>query len=464
MYPLILTGTGGNLLKRCCQKMTAVLLGTLGTPLDAAETIELNKISSDLLYLLSDHEVPVRIQLRLGMMGYRSVQIFGVWADDKAGVRAAFTAGVLNENEGGLSIDQIAEVRLRANQVLSAWMTASLRAVEEIRLSTDSKLLRLPTMLTRTTLISLRQRYEQAHGRVSDSIFPCASLIEKRLEELEEGTFVAQQLTEIISVEQSGDEFTTISEVGTTVRVRRSPKSIPLPTTTEELRSRMKTLAITFTIAGYKHANRLWIRTSTLAVWADYVEYLLSDKIAAYQLDQEGISIRASWSTVLSYDFNMRKLACRKILYDGFDFEAALTFARDDLACKEQYFITPTAMIAASRRGGGSSGSGGGSAGSGDPKGENKGKGKGIGTNARKRKAALQWATDNPGSGKGGAKGSKAKGKNKGKNQKTPDGRRICTWYNQANGCTRVRCDYLHLCGICFEPEHSSLQCPRASG
>ena len=170
-------------------------------------------------------------------------------------------------------------------------------------------------------------------------------------------------------------------------------------------------MAISFTIAGYKHPNRLWIRTSTLAVWSDYVEFLLSDKIASYKLDQDGIAIRAAWSTVLNYEHSLRKLACRKILYDGFDFEQALTFAREDLSCKEQYFITPTALLAASRKLPATL--------------QDKGKGKGdkgLSKGEKKRKADAQWWIDNPsgvaapvvktGKGKEGkAKGKGRKGK-----------------------------------------------------
>ena len=446
--------------------MTAVLLASLGLVLNDAESIELGRIASDLLFLLSEHDVPLRIQLRLGELGYRNLQIFSVWADDRAGIRRAFSDNVLNEAEAGLTAVQVGAVRLHANQTLAAWMTASLRSQEEVRLATDAKLLRLPTLLTRPALIALRQRFEQAHGRVPDSVFPCAAMLEKRLEEVEEGSYSAQPLTDVISVEQSGDEYTTIQEVGASVKVRRAPKAIAQPQTTEELRSRFETMGISYVIASYKHANRLWIRAATMAVWLDYVKYLLSDKIANFQLDQEGISIRASWTTVLGYDLAMRKLVVRKVLYDGFDFEAALNFAKEDLSCKEQYFITPTAMLAASRRTAPSplpllAGS------VAPSKGKGKG-GEGKGS-AKKRKleARAQWWNDNP---DGGPKGKGGKGSGKGKGgkggklgpfKKTPDGRLICRFFNAEQGCTRgAECGYVNVCSKCFSPEHGEVACP----
>jgi hypothetical protein len=255
-------------------------------------------------------------------------------------------------------------------------------------------------------------------------------------------------------VEQAGDEFTTIQEVGSTVKVRRSPKLIALPQTTEELRSRFKTMAISFTIAGYKHANRLWIRTSTMAVWLEYVEYLLSDKVAAFHLDQDGISIKAAWNTVLSYDFNIRRLVCRRVLYDGLDFEAALHFAMNDLSCKEQYFITPTALLnSASRRANTNMPHAG-------PTLQAKGKGKGkegkeyMSNRKRKAAAKLEQGSGGKGSGKGaGKKGGKSQLK------RTPDGRLICQFYNQQNGCSRSPCDFVHICSNCFSEDHAATNC-----
>ena len=448
--------------------MAAVFLVTLSTDLDVAETLELQRSSSDLLFLWSENDIPARVQLRLTRMGYTNIQIFGVMADSKAEVRTMITDEIVDSAEVGLTPVQKSEAKLIANQILSAWITASLRSIEEVRLSTDSKLLRLPSMLSRPTLIALRQKFEAAHGRVPDGLWPCASLIEKRLEEVEEGSCSAQSLTEIISIEDAGDEFTTIQEAGSSVKVRKSPKQIPLPGTTEELRNRFKTLAISFTLAGYRHSNRLWIRTSTMQVWLEYVEYLLSDKIAAYHLDQEGISIKASWATVLNYDLNMRKLACRKFLYDSLDFEAALNFAKTDLSCKEQYFITPTALLSSTRRHGSnvSSTSSAAMHSRVTPPASVKGRGKGnggISNKKRKAEARTQWFVDNPTTAAVKGKGKKGgKGKGKANLKKTPDGRLICGFHNSLVGCSRSPCNYVHVCSNCFGTDHIAPACSAA--
>ena len=281
-------------------------------------------------------------------------------------------------------------------------------------------------------------------------------MIEARLEELEEGSYSVQPLSEVISIEQAGDESTTIHEVGVQIKVRKAPKSIPLPATTEELRSRFRTLAISYILAAYKHGSRLWIKTATFPVFNTYVEYLLSDQVALYHMDQEGISIKASWTTVLNFDLAMRKYVVRAVLYDSKDFATALVEATKDLQIRERYFITPTAMLNSASKGKPTV-----TAAIGDTL---------PVLSAKKRKQAWVEAQKEKRAkgGKGQAKGSDksiAKGKGKGKKfRKTPDGRSICDFFNKASGCKKSdsECTWVHCCSSCLGP-HPATACPSSS-
>ena len=77
-----------------------------------------------------------------------------------------------------------------------------------------------------------------------------------------------------------------------------------------------------------------------------YTEFLLSDQCAGFALDQEGISVAASWTTVLNYDLAMRKCMARSILFDCKDFVTAMQEAMTDLVVRTRYFIAPTAILA----------------------------------------------------------------------------------------------------------------------
>ena len=72
-------------------------------------------------------------------------------------------------------------------------------------------------------------RYKLAHTRVSDKIYPYASLPEKHMEEVEEGGITAPPLTEVISIEEADDKQVQLSDNGSNVRFRKAPKAFPPP-------------------------------------------------------------------------------------------------------------------------------------------------------------------------------------------------------------------------------------------
>ena len=149
-------------------------------------------------------------------------------------------------------------------------------------------------------------------------------MLEHRMQEVEEGAISAESLTEVISEEDSIEDVLVALDSSGAIRTRKAPKSIPLPRTTEQLRDRLKTLAISYTLAGYKHGSRLWLRTSTPEVWRDYTGYLLGDQVAAFHQDNEGHTVNASWTTVLNYEHAIRRNMVSRILYDNEDLQTAL--------------------------------------------------------------------------------------------------------------------------------------------
>ena len=439
--------------------MTAIMLNSFAVPLTDAQNVELNTMSSEFRFLLSEVDVPEKIQVRLTELGYRSMRTYVAMADDRAALRVAIAADVLDAAELGLTQAQIALVRVITASLLAAWTTASTRDAEPIRAAADNKVMRLPALVSRSGLVGFRQRFERENGRIQDCVFPCASLIERRLEEVEERIFCAQPLSEIISVEAAGDEVTDFQDLGVNIRVRKTPKAINLPGTTEEFRQRMKTLAVSYVIAGYKHSSRLWLRTATMQCFTNYVEHILSAEVAAFHLDSEGISVKASWPTVLNYELNMRKLVVRKVLYEDLDFQTALNAAMIDLQCRERYFITPTALLTAAKGGRGSTTT---TLAREVQIGKPGLPGQGQSPQAKKRAKA---AEAKKGKGKGVMKTivKEEKGKGKGKTNlmsKTPDGRWICGFVNTAAGCVKPKCNFLHCCNLCYATDHVAANCP----
>jgi hypothetical protein len=436
---------------------TAAFLLTVDSALTAAEAATLATMSSDLAFILGENDVPLKLQVAIGSMGFKTLTLFAVMADDRAGIRAnCATVLNLNHAEAHLTPAHVAKAILHTAQVCASWHSAMNRFTEAEKVAADSRAQRLPMIVPRALLISMRKKYELTNGKVNESTWPCASLIEKVLEEVEEGSFSALSLTEVISADKGSEDLMPILDLSQALKVRKMPKAIALPLTTEEFRTRMKTLAITYVLASYKHASRLWLKTSTMALWLEFTEHVLGDTVARYATQVEGQAVRASWETVLSYELNMRKLACKRVLYQDEDIATAVRFAMKDLETKEQWFITPTAF-ALSRPGARAMPPAGQQAPTTSPGNE---------ANKRKREA---WSErkDRRAEAKGGGKGKKgAKGLGK-KEQaaayadlKTPEGRSICRNY-QTDACTfKDKCRFVHVCSICYG-EHPAAACPK---
>ena len=430
--------------------MASAFLASMSVPLTPAQETALSELSSELRFLMSENDLPEIVQLRLRTLGHKTMPLFSVLADTRQQVRDLVTRDIVDAGEVGLTVLEVQQAKLISNQVVATWLVASQRLVEEIRISTDNRALRLPMVLSRPVLLSLRQRFEQEKGRTSDHLYPCSSLIERVLEEIEEGTFTALALTEVVSCECSSEESTSLQEVGTVVRIRKNAKPVPLPVNTEELRRRFKTLGIVYYIARFKHTSRLWLRTSTLDTWLEYCEWLLGEDVWGFRLDQEGLQVQTSWTTMLQYDLHIRKLACRKVLFDQMDFQTALDSAREDLPLRARWFITPTAILASTSSSSSSFKR---------PLPEHvETIKKGVEPTISKKKQKLQKFKE----GKGAKKAEKGKGKggkNRSQFQKTPDGRLVCNFFNSSAGCQRQGCTFVHVCSKCYSENHNFLAC-----
>ena len=187
-------------------------------------------------------------------------------------------------------------------------------------------------------------------------------------------------------------------------------------------------------------------------MWSNYTEYLLGDECYFFSMDQEGCSTKASWMTVLGYDFAMRKAMTRSVMYDNLD---TLELAKINGQLRERYFTTPTAMLAA--------------AGKGETRLPDLLQANGEPIKVSKRalkKKRLQEKEEK--AGKGASKEEKAgkaagKGKERKENPfaglKTQDGRLICGYYNTPGGCKKTGCKFLHACSKCWA-NHPAAGCP----
>lgn len=401
--------------------------------LSDAQKASLARMAPDLQFILSEREVSATLQVQLAESGIKTVGLFVSFVDTKAQLRDALAAQFnLDPNEAGISVDVKRERQMNCARLVDSWDTATKRAEEADRVQAEQKASRLPMTLSRSSHITLRQRYEKDHGRLQDKSWPCQQLIEKRFEEVEEGEVRADPLSEVVSVEEvQEDVIGAVMDRDGAIRMKKASKSIPLPKDSEELRNRLKILGVTFQLAAYKHSSRLWLSTTTPGVWRDHADFILGEDIWNFQITTMDFKVTPPWQVVLSYEFQVRKQACRYIMFENLDISAAMLKARKCTETKEKYFSTPVALSAAVSRGTKRPAE----PLTADERGKGKGKSKGKAKGANK--------------GNGATKKGKGKGKARFPKTKTPDGRSICYKF-QDGQCNNASCAFCHVCANCL--------------
>lgn len=415
-----------------------------------AQQAMLDLMSPDLRFILAERDVSDHLQFQIAEAGYRTMGLFVAMVDSKTELRGAFKDLFgLDPAEAGLTPDVIKERRINVARLTDCWDATSRRCDEASRVQAEQKASRLPVTISRSIHITLRRRFETDHGKVQDRSWPCQQLIERRYEEVEEGDLKPDMLTEVCSLEEVQEEVIgAVLDRDGAIRMKRAAKTVPMPASSEQLRQRIKILATTFVLAGYKHSNRPWLRTSTLEVWRNHVDYILSDEIYGFEITTpSGTKVQAPWSIVLSYEYQVRKRACRLIMMDGLGFQDAMESARRCTVTKEQFFSTPIALSAAVEKRKRPDEV--------DQRARGRGRGQGGKGAAAKQKGGSTVKGGN-GRGKGGKDGKK------GTRSQTPDGRKICYGF-QAKNCTRgANCPFVHICSGCLG-DHPFSECPTPS-
>jgi len=284
---------------------------------------------------------------------------------------------------------------------------------------------------------------------------------------IEKGDFRAEPLSEVLSLEDDeGDTLRAVFTPSGQLEAVRIGKKVPMPMTTEELRMRMAIYGRSWVMAASLHTHRPYLKDATPLLWDKYVGYLLGKFVLGLvSSGPAGSTVSSpSWLAVLHYDVEVRKQAMRNLLV-GMTMGEALQKAMDCPVTRERFFTTPLAL-AHLKRGGPQ-----------DHIADASGQGVSNRSAKKARKEAAKKTqpaaapaaqkTEERQSGKAG-KGDKGKGKApKGQvdgrcAQKTPDGKAICYLYNtKGKGCSRDKCIFEHVCGICFKPGHGAYACPQ---
>ena len=200
-----------------------------------AQVAALATVSAELQFMWSEREVPAELQATLATQGIKTLGVFGSIVDTREQLRDTLKLMLdIDPSEAGIAADIMIQRRVNLARIIDSWETARKRISERDRISAEQRASRLPITLERGQHVMLRQKFEAEHGRLKDHAFPCHAMVERRMEEIDEGEPKAELLSDVISVEEAVEDVVgaVIDKKGTW-KTKKTTKSVALPTTSE---------------------------------------------------------------------------------------------------------------------------------------------------------------------------------------------------------------------------------------
>ena len=412
----------------------------------------LKGMEPDLQFVLEEAGVSELGRAHLGRVA-RTIATFKNLADDRTEWRKLIAEDLHIGAEDGLA------GKAEVSAIISAWEAAEAWKSVKDRSDADDRLLGRPRTLKPSEFTRTRASFVEAYGELDDLYAPAKPLVELLQQQLEEGEFRAESLSEIPSVgECDGEpELTPIMAKDGTVKFRKASRvGNSAPTTQEQFRRRMRVLGNAYLYVKLRHPTHAALRTASADMWAAYSDYILGPKVAGQEVkDENGRVVAApSWALVCSYDYQVRRRMCHNINVEGMSLRDALQAAVKDQELKTTFFTSPLAVsvrVSPPQSSWGPSASSSGKGPSSQAKGGKSGsKGRGVKRDQGGRKEPRGKA-----SGPYKVPGVQFK-------MKTKDGSLICYRFNNKGEVCDGKCGKVHVCQVCDGPDnnHPYHECP----
>ena len=316
-------------------------LGALSAEQEAAG---LKKLEKDAACILDDKGVPAAVQGRLGHIGVTSLDVFAVIEDTSAGVRQ-WLVDVL-----GLDPDADLESRTNIAKVIAAWQASKKRVSTQDSLEAEQRSSKIPKTIMKGKHVEMRAAYVAAHrGGVvpDDKEMPSAAYVEAAIDQMEDGEFQVEPLSEVTTLEELQDEVLTAGELkmGSDGRLqfKRQKQTAREPTNSEQLRHRHRVMAVRWMMLTQRYPNRDVLKANDHDMWRLLSDYVLGPEVMGFEFKAPNGQIvgRPSWTQVLHYEFHIRKKALKTVNMKGTNLKDALMDAMTSEHLKNKEFLTP---------------------------------------------------------------------------------------------------------------------------
>ena len=189
-----------------------------------------SSLSPDLAFLMDDKGIESAVQKKVLGLGVASVNHFALLPDERAGLRGFLKDFLGDVDDPNATTEGRLARRMSHVKFIDVWETCKVRSEERRKVEAEQRASELPLELEGNELVSIRKGFEQKQGRVSDEEWPDEPLIEKRLQEVEQGVLHAEPLEEVASKAECKDEEDhPVADRRGIVRLRRKVVKVPAP-------------------------------------------------------------------------------------------------------------------------------------------------------------------------------------------------------------------------------------------
>ena len=239
----------------------------LDVPEGLAEAIK--ALDPDFQGLLERKDVPARLQGTLSNTGVKSISRFAVLGESAADLRR-FATDHCNL-AAARDVVQIAGL-------IDAWEASRTRMQARHKAEAEASIASLPPPMNKTEAQDLKVRFEQAHYKLEDKVWPATGTLEVLFDQVESGEWRHMALMQFLSKEDQESEplGATIDKSGT-VKIRKGYGEGKPPKTPEELRQKIKLMCHTYLFVQLKYPNKEVLRDVTPNLFSKLADYLLGN-------------------------------------------------------------------------------------------------------------------------------------------------------------------------------------------
>ena len=233
-----------------------------------------NHAEPELTFILSEVEVPMKLQYDLVMAGYRSTRRFAAIEDTKTEVRAALKDAI------GLDPTTGADARLGMALLVAAWDLCQASTKKDIELRTESRVTGLSRHVPANDRLAMRKILENKAGKLPDDEIPGTGYLSFKLEEVETNDPKASPLEDIAHPEHSMDTDLTIGlDSAGAFRTVRKKSKVDVPLSPEHYRKRMRVECNLWMMVSSKFSSRAWLQTFSRGPFEAFVDYVLGKHV-----------------------------------------------------------------------------------------------------------------------------------------------------------------------------------------